>query len=234
MLAPGSGEESRGAMRRNSGTGPPAFRRLFASCAALALWLPALPAFAEVPNCLVVEARAAPSGNGKYDHSLTFTNDCNVRMYLTARYSDAPDSAPGSDLVHAGERITIILGFSQPTKAFRAHYDVRFGRIAEARSSNKPATGTVRSTASRSETPARSLGSSTPPDRGLPLVALCDRALRKLFKLQGLSDEDSKLRDRVVNCPSRVNRDPQKRRAELECVLGASTREDVRICFGAK
>jgi hypothetical protein len=72
------------------------------------------------------------------------------------------------------------------------------------------------------------------PGGGLSLVELCDRAVRRIFRLQGLSERGSGLKDRVVNCPSRVNRDPQKRRAELECVLGASTREDVRVCFGAK
>jgi hypothetical protein len=221
-------------MRRTSATGRSALRRLAASFSLLATWLSAVPAFAEVPNCLVVEARAAPSGNGKYDHSLTFVNDCDVRMYLTARYSDAPASTAGSDSVETGERVTITLGLSRPTKAFSAHYDVRYGRAPEARSSTKPATGRSRSTASRSETPPRSPGSSAPPGGSLSLVELCDRAVRKIFRLQGLSEGGSKLKDRVVNCPSRVNRDPQKRRAELECVLGASTREDVRICSGAK
>ena len=66
------------------------------------------------------------------------------------------------------------------------------------------------------------------------LVELCDRAVRKIFRLQGLSEQGSELKDRLVNCPSRVSRDPQRRRAELECVLGVSTREGVRTCFAVK
>lgn len=195
------------------------------------LWLAATPASAEVPSCLVVEARATPSGDGTYDHSLTFMNECDVRMYLTVRYADAPDSTAGSDLVQTGDTVTITLGLSQPNKAFRAHYNVRFGAGSETRSSKKRATGTLRSKASRAEAPP---APSAPPGGSLSLVDLCDRAVRKIFRLQGLSETDSKANDRVVNCPSRVSRDPPKRRAELECVLGATTRDDVRICFGGK
>ena len=68
----------------------------------------------------------------------------------------------------------------------------------------------------------------------MPLGELCDRAVRKLFRIQGLSENDPQLKDRIANCPSRVNMDPPKRRAEMECILGAHTREDLRGCFGAK
>jgi hypothetical protein len=227
-------------MRRTSGTGRLAIRCAAVSLSLLALRLSAVPAFAEIPDCLLVEARAEPSGNGKYDHSLIFINACDVRMFLTARYADEPDSAAGSELVGTGERLTITLGISQPSKAFRAHYDVRFGRGRDVRSHDRPATRTARATLSSpkkpssSSKPPRSLASSEPRGDGLPLGQLCDRALRQLFRLQGLSETDSALKDRVSNCPSRVNRDPQKRRAELECLLGASTGEDVRTCFGAR
>jgi hypothetical protein len=220
-------------------------RRVAAPVSALALWLSAVAALAEVPECLLVEARSAPSANGTYDHSLTFINGCDVRIYLAARYSGEPDSTAGRELVGKGDSVTIPLGFSQPTNAFRAHYEVRFGQ-SSSRSRAKPATGAVgatssesetrtsRSTAPRAKTPPRSLGSSASLDASLSLAKLCDRAVRKLFRVQGVSENDSGLKDRVANCPSRVKRDPQKRRAELECVLAASTREDVRTCFGAK
>jgi hypothetical protein len=220
-------------MGRAKGKGRRAGRCVGAWGAVLVTSVWAASASAQVPECLVVEARSAPSGNGRYDHSLTFVNECNVRMFLNARYSDAPDAAASSDVVQKGETITMTLGLYQPTKTFRAHYDVRFGRGAEARPAPKPATATVRSTTPRAARPARSLASSPALTRSLSLADLCDRALRKLFKLQGLSDETS-LSDRVENCPSRVKRDPEKRRAELECVLGADTRENVRVCFKAK
>jgi hypothetical protein len=220
-------------MRGMLATGRLAFR-LTVSFSILAPWLAAVPAFAQVPSCLLVEARATPSGDGKYDHSLTFINGCDVRMHLTARYSDAPDSEAGRDIVGTGETATIRLGFSQPKQAFSAHYDVRFGGGSEGRSTKKVATGTSRATASRSKSPPRSLSSSAPRGGALPISELCDRALRQIFKLQGVSEQDSTLKDRVANCPSRVNRDPQKRRAELECALGASTGEALRTCFGAK
>ena len=234
----------------------PAFRSFASSLSTLALWIAAVPALAEVPSCIVVEARAVPAADGSYDHSLTFTNNCEVRMRLRARYSDAPDSAASGEILATGDTVTITLGVSQFTQGFSAYYDVRFKRGPEARSTDERATGTVRSPAPRSETRAgstasrsetttrstargserstRSPGSSAPPGGSLSLVDLCNRAVRKMFRLQGLSEKDPKLNARIVNCPSRVNRDPQKRRAELECILGASTREDVRVCFGAK
>jgi hypothetical protein len=199
------------------------------------VWLSAVPASAQIPDCLVVEARAAPSGNGAYDHYLTFINECDVRMHLTARYSDAPPgSIAGRETVPVGERVTITLGLSRPNQAFSAHYDVRFGGRRSERSRDKPATGTLRSAAARSQATPGSRGSSAARSGRLPIVELCDRAVRNIFKVQGLPDDDSQLKARVANCPSRVSRDPQRRRAELECVLRATTSEDVRTCFAAK
>jgi len=221
-----------------------AFRSMAASSSALALWLAAMPARAQVPECVAVEARAAPSPDGVYDHSLTIINNCDVRMKVKARYSDAPDSTAKRQSLAKGDTITITLGASQPTEGFTAHYDVTYDGRWEA-ASTEPATVASRatahskaSTAQRSAAPrktaAPSPDSSAPRGGALPPVELCHRAMRKIFKLEGLSEKDPKLNDRIENCPSRMNTDPQKRRAEMECVLGAHKREDLRPCFGAK
>jgi hypothetical protein len=56
--------------------------------------------------------------------------------------------------------------------------------------------------------------------------------MHKIFAFEGGSENDSKLKYLVATCPSRVSRDPEKRRAELECALKTSTLKDVEICFG--
>jgi hypothetical protein len=257
-------------------------RPLSASFSALALWLAAMPALAQVPDCVAVVARAAPSSDGVYDHSLTIINNCDVRMKVKARYADAPASTAKGESLAKGDTATITLGASQPTEGFNAHYDVTYDSRWEAASPDKPATAASRatarskaasdkpataasratarskaasdkpataasratarskaasaqrSTAPRKEPAARSPDSSAPRGSSLSSVELCDRAMRKIFKLEGLSEKDPKLNDRIENCPSRMNTEPQKRRAEMECVLGAHKREDLRTCFGTK
>lgn len=206
----------------------------FAVASFLAGLVLAAPALAVVPDCLVVQARAAPSGNGTYDHYLTFDNECDVRMFLAVRYSDATAADADSDVVEKGQSITIPLGFSQPNQAFRAHYDVRFGQAAEPRAKRKPPAATSGSIASRPKEAVRVARAVKPPKRDLPIAELCDRAVRNIFRLQGVPDTDGKLDERVANCPSRVERDPKKRRAELECLLVADSAENMRTCFVAK
>ena len=230
-------------------------RPLSASFSALALWLAAMPALAQVRDCVAVVARAAPSSDGVYDHSLTIINNCDVRMKVKARYADAHASTAKGESLAKGDTATITLGASQPTEGFNAHYDVTYDsrweaastdKPGEAASTDKPATAASRatarskastaqrSTAPRKGTAARSPDSSAPRGGSLSSVELCDHAMRKIFKLEGLSEKDPKLNDRIENCPSRMKTDPQKRRAEMECVLGARKREDLRTCFGAK
>jgi hypothetical protein len=234
---------------------------------------------------MAVEASAVPSFDGGYDHSLTFTNGCDVRMYVTVRYSGEPGPAAGADWVAAGDTVTIPLSASQPNQGFSAYYSVKYrvtrdrslarstGEVRstvearstgearttreapstgdarstreapstrdarstrEAPSTREASTGTTRPTAPGAQAAARPPVSSAPAAGSLSLVELCDRATRKIFRLHGLSEKDPKLTARIANCPSRVNMAPQQRRAELECVLGASTREGVRACFGAQ
>ncbi|MBM4269086.1 MAG: hypothetical protein FJ144_21175 [Deltaproteobacteria bacterium] len=225
----------------------PARSCLVASFSILVPWLSAAPAFTEVPDCLVAEAHSVPSGDGTFNHSLTFTNGCPMRMYLTTRYagapySGAPDPKAPQHVLGAGDTVTISLGYYQPTKAFRAQYEGRFARKSEASSSRDRVTRTVRTAASRPPRPAAPSRAKTPPRPveaakpsvdGVPLVELCRRAMRKIGTREGLAENDSKMQHLVEGCPSRVKRDPEKRRAELECVLETSPREDVGTCFVA-
>lgn len=222
----------------------PILRSFVASFSLLVAWLAAAPSFAQVPDCLVAEAHSVPSGDGTFNHSLTFTNGCPMRMYLTTRYagapySRAPDPNAPQHLLGAGDTVTISLGYYQPTKAFRAQYEGRFARKSETISRDDRVTGTVRTAAVRPATPPRA---KTPPRSvkpakasvdGVPLVELCRLAMRKIGTREGLAENDAMMQELVEDCPSRVKRDPGKRRAELECVLESSPREDVGTCFVA-